>query len=577
MLPPDASPFRVRRLLVPLVLSLALMLLAPVPAGAVIRFHEILAGRSTAAMYPSGGEFDPSRDRIVVADTGLDRILFYALDGSKLGGFGAHGDSRYRFDTPRDVAVDGQGRIYVADAANNLVKAYTAGGAFRWSYGGVGKINTPIGVTWDQANALLLVASTGNDRIVKLTGNGALVESHEIFDAPRDVARGPDGLLWVSDYKNHQIKAFDDGAATWQLEHTLGSNGHGDGQLNFPYNMDWSPDGQTLYVSDTGNSRISVWDVSGPTPTWTAHIGTKCPDECEPTTPPDDKIDDLRRVSVVPSGNILAFDFWGNGIKVFAPNGGVVRHIEGHSPNPKGFAQAFGVDVYAGVVYAMDRLNQTVESYDPGSRSLLAVGGDRGTSTTAFSWPEAVAAGSAGVWTADTRSGRIQLWNDALTSVSTVVTGFAYPEDLDVASNGDVYVADSGGDRIARWNGVGLSTFVGGLTDPQGVAVFEGVAYVADTGADRIVKYDLASGNQLASRGGFSGPQGVAVGADGSVWVADTEANRIVHLTAGFVPIETYRPTGTRAFFLPHTLAVAGRKLYVADTFEHRIQVLRTR
>ena len=59
--------------------------------------------------------------------------------------------------------------------------------------------------------------------------------------------------------------------------------------------------------------------------------------------------------------------------------------------------------------------------------------------------------------------------------------------------------------------------------------------------------------------------------------MADTEANRIVHLTAGLVPIETYRPTGTRAFFLPHTLAVAGRKLYVADTFEHRIQVLRTR
>ena len=36
-------------------------------------------------MYPSGFEFDDANDRLVVADTGGDRILFYSLAGTKLG------------------------------------------------------------------------------------------------------------------------------------------------------------------------------------------------------------------------------------------------------------------------------------------------------------------------------------------------------------------------------------------------------------------------------------------------------------------------------------------------------------
>ena len=31
-------------------------------------------------MYPSGLEYDDANNRIVVADTGLDRILFYVFD-----------------------------------------------------------------------------------------------------------------------------------------------------------------------------------------------------------------------------------------------------------------------------------------------------------------------------------------------------------------------------------------------------------------------------------------------------------------------------------------------------------------
>ncbi len=78
-------------------------------------------------MYPSGFEYDAVNDRLVVADTGRDRILFYSLTGTKLGGFGAYGDRRTaQFASPRDVAVDEAGNIYVADAENNRIQTFTS-------------------------------------------------------------------------------------------------------------------------------------------------------------------------------------------------------------------------------------------------------------------------------------------------------------------------------------------------------------------------------------------------------------------------------------------------------------------
>ena len=65
------------------VLTLSAMLtLSPVPplvsngsaAADGPTFVKTLVGPSVAAMYPSGFEWDAVNDRIVVADTGLDRI-----------------------------------------------------------------------------------------------------------------------------------------------------------------------------------------------------------------------------------------------------------------------------------------------------------------------------------------------------------------------------------------------------------------------------------------------------------------------------------------------------------------------
>jgi DNA-binding beta-propeller fold protein YncE len=107
------------------------------------------------------------------------------------------------------------------------------------------------------------------------------------------------------------------------------------------------------------------------------------------------------------------------------------------------------------------------------------------------------------------------------------------PAQLAVASGGDVYVADSGNDRIAVFAGDGdfLGTLSGQMSEPQDVALDgNGRAFVADFGDDRIdvfageggflFKFGESGEGQLAS------PSGIAVGAS-TVFVADSGNDRI--------------------------------------------------
>ena len=78
------------------------------------------------------------------------------------------------------------------------------------------------------------------------------------------MTRGPDGRMWVTDYEDTRSRCSTsparphlDTTPVWRPRRRS-ANGHGDNQLNYPYNVDFSLDGDTVYVSDTGNGRIAA-------------------------------------------------------------------------------------------------------------------------------------------------------------------------------------------------------------------------------------------------------------------------------------------------------------------------------
>ncbi|TAH75059.1 MAG: hypothetical protein EWM47_00700 [Anaerolineaceae bacterium] len=68
-----------------------------------------------------------------------------------------------------------------------------------------------------------------------------------------------------------------------------------------------------------------------------------------------------------------------------------------------------------------------------------------------------------------------------------------------------------------------------GLNAPEDLYYKDNTLYIADSGNGRIVKYDLINGNvDFLGVGGLKYPTGVAVGKDGTIYVADYQASEVV-------------------------------------------------
>jgi sugar lactone lactonase YvrE len=214
---------------------------------------------------------------------------------------------------------------------------------------------------------------------------------------------------------------------------------------------------------------------------------------------------------------------------------------------------------------------------------------------------------SAGVVTTLAGSGSDAFADGAGTSAS-----FSRPCGVAVDASGAVYVADFGNDRVRKVSAAGVVTTLAGsgsgafangvgtgasFHSPQGVAVdASGAVYVGDRDNNRIRKITsagvvttLAGGGNSAIADGvgtsasFSTPVGVAVDANGTVYVADFSSSRIRKITsagvvttlAGSEGVFNFADgAGTSAFFWAPTGVAVDAKgaVYVGDYGNNRIR-----
>jgi DNA-binding beta-propeller fold protein YncE len=152
-----------------------------------------------------------------VADTDNNRVLHLDAAGNVLRTITNGGALK----SPQGVAVDGAGNVYVSDNGNNAVEKYSATtGALEATLAtaGTGSTNVtgPVELTIDVAGGNLMIADSGNSRVVVLTLAGAAVA-------------------------------------------TFGSAGTGNGQFTTPHAVAVNPASGEIAVADFGNNRISIW------------------------------------------------------------------------------------------------------------------------------------------------------------------------------------------------------------------------------------------------------------------------------------------------------------------------------
>ncbi len=257
------------------------------------KFGKILADIFFPSHWESGVDYLLFRTMQTPAapssiDVGLNSKLSTMVTPSQ-GPFGlfdnpGSGSLPGQLDQPRGIAASAEtGRIYVVDMGNARVEQYSSDGSFIATFGGTSDANALLTLT-DQGlgptgvaigpDGLIYVCDTWAHRIVVLDQKGAVVRSWGTFinlNKSTDPSASPgeffgpraiaflNNQVYVVDTGNNRVQIFDlDG----NFKSAFGGFGTEDGKLSEPVGIAAGPDGR-IYVADSGNARISVFTAAG--------------------------------------------------------------------------------------------------------------------------------------------------------------------------------------------------------------------------------------------------------------------------------------------------------------------------
>jgi DNA-binding beta-propeller fold protein YncE len=285
---------------------------------------------------------------------------------------------------------------------------------------------------------------------------------------------------------------------------------------------------------------------------------------------------DATEVAGPPADWVLMWGEWGSG--------------DGQFRYPQGIAVDSG-----GNVFVSDNENHRIQEFTADGQFLTSIGGF-GYDPGQFRWPAGLAFDPAGnLYVADASNDRIQVFGPDggfLRTWGARGSGEGelwYPYDVALDPSGHVYVVDALNHRIQVFDATGSflrgwgsrGSGDGQFEYPGGIAVdAAGFVYVADTANDRIQKFD-ANGQfigVIASAGNGEGevnaPGQLRFDSSGRLVVPDKDNNRVQWLTSAGQFVRSVGASGVGPGQLsgPISVALHGGRLYVADTFNHRVQ-----
>lgn len=170
------------------------------------------------AHQPFGISVHPKGEFLVVANTANRELIKMSLDGEILERWKRKGSKPGMFRWPRNVAVDADGFIYVADTDNERAQKLTSDGEFvQFIQGPNGREGSfhPRAIEVDWKSGEVFAAAAYANRIDHFDKSGKHQKSfgeHKkdgpVFNTMKDILIHPNGDIYVSDWMDHRVRRF---------------------------------------------------------------------------------------------------------------------------------------------------------------------------------------------------------------------------------------------------------------------------------------------------------------------------------------------------------------------------------
>ncbi len=296
-----------------------------------------------------------------------------------------------------------------------------------------------------------------------------------------------------------EFRIDDEEALFRQIEPVLriGGSGTGEGEFQRPRNMAISPDGERIYVLDSGNNRVQYFDKNGTyLGQWNSSGGIGF---SEPWG-----------IAIDNQGAVYIADTWNNRIVKTDPEGNTITEWRAGDPSDptRGFYGPRAIAISSdNLIYVCDTGYKRIMIYDEDGNFIRKFG-TSGMGMGELDEP-------VGIWLlddehlaiADTWNQRVQIFDvSGKSSINGVTLVFDVNAWFTQSLNNKPYITGS------------LESGSIFLTDPEGSLIHQ-----YDM-AGKLVRTWNADGGNIDH---FSMPIGIAMGPDGSIWVADAENNRI--------------------------------------------------